>query len=56
MQRIQKALGGHAFALAVFLAVYAGLLAIVLAPREDAPAHFAAATQVPAESALVAAK
>jgi hypothetical protein len=56
MQKIQRALGGHAFALAVFLAVYAGLLAIVLMPREDAPAHFAAAMQAPAESALIAAK
>ena len=56
MRRIEKAFGGHAFALAVFLAVYAGLLAIVLTPREGSSAHLDATGHGFFESAVIASK
>jgi hypothetical protein len=55
MRRIEKAFGGRTFALAVFLAVYAGLLAIVLMPREGATANTAGITHL-LESTMIAAK
>lgn len=38
MRRIEKAFSGRTFALAVFLAVYAGLLAITFMPRDGVSA------------------
>ena len=60
MRRIEKAFGGRIFALAVFLAVYVGLLAIAFAPREGigaSPYHGSSGTSHAAvQSPVIAAQ
>jgi hypothetical protein len=56
MRKVGEALGGRSFALAVFLAIYVGLLAIVFMPRDGLSASGHDHTSGLIDSAVIAAR